>query len=85
MPQALDYRLEIHVLFKLHRNTMGPHEMPKNLDDLEPFLSHLREKWQLLCRLHNFPKTGLLDMSRHICVVENSRLPVRGVTKRIAA
>jgi hypothetical protein len=64
---------------------MGPHEMPKNLDDLEPFLSHLREKWQLLCQLHNFPKTGLLDMSRHICVVENSRLPVRGVTKRIAA
>jgi hypothetical protein len=36
-------------------------------------------------RATHFPKTGLVDMSRHICLVENSSPRIRGVTKRIAA
>jgi hypothetical protein len=43
------------------------------------------ESRPLITGRRNFPKTGLADMSRHICLVENRRRTVPVVTKRIAA
>src|ERR1700691_2691465 len=63
----------------------GQRVMPANtrLDGMVSglFQHHLRSNDCFRYGGHNFPKTGLVDMSRHICLVENSKPRIRGVTK----